>query len=116
MKRFVIAAAVALTLGFVSTGKADAQYFYGYRGYAGGGIVSGRTAYSPYAYGATNRYYSPYYGSYQRQSYYTNAYGQTSARGYGYNPITGLGYNYNYYQPNYYSPVYGGSNYGYSGW
>jgi len=116
MKRFVIAAAVAVSLGFVSTEKADAQIVYGYRAPAGGGIVTNRAAYVPGAYQTYNSYYSPFTGVVQKQAYYSDMFGQTYTRGYGYNPWTGLGYNYQFYQPNYFTPSFGGYNYGFRRW
>ncbi len=116
MRRLVIAAAVALSLGFLSTGKADAQIVYGYRAPANGGIATGRAAYAPGAYQTYNSYYSPFTGVVQKQMNYSDMYGQNYSRGYGYNPWTGLGYNYNYYQPNYFTPTFGGYNYGFRRW
>ena len=116
MKRFIVAAAVVLGLGFTSAQTADAQIVYGYRAPGYGGIYSGGTAYVPGATQGYNSFYSPYTGTVQNQAYYTNMFGQTYTRGYGYNPWTGLGYNYGYYQPNWFAPVYGGYNYGFRRW
>jgi len=116
MKRFGITAAVVLSLGFVSTGKADAQITYGYTAPANGGIVSSQSYYVPGAVKTYNSFYNPYTGAVQNQVYSSNMYGQTYSRGYGYNPWNGAGYNYRLYQPNYFAPVYGGYNYGFRRW
>ena len=117
MKRFAIAAVIAVTLGLVSAEKADAQIVYGYsRPVVGGGIVTGRTAYVPGAVQSYNSYYSPFTGVVQSQAQYSDMFGQNYTRGFGYNPWTGLGYNYQFYQPNYFAPALGGYNYGFRRW
>lgn len=116
MKRFVIAAAVVFSLGFVSSEKADAQIVYGYTVPGGGGIYSNRSIYAPGAVQTYNSFYSPFNGTIVKQSYYSDMFGQTYSRGYAYNPWTGLGYNYRAYQPNWFVPPVGYYNYGFRRW
>ena len=77
MKRFILAAAVAASLGFVSPGKADAQIVYGYTAPGPGGFYTNRSAYAPGAVQTYNSFYSPFNGTVQKQSYYSDAFGQT---------------------------------------
>jgi len=114
MTRFLGVAAVALALSFVSAGKADAQIVYGYSVPGGGGIMSGRSVVAPGAYQTYNSYYSPFTGVVQKQAYYTDVFGQSYGRSFGYNPWTGTGYNYGYYQPNYLFAPGLGYSYGYA--
>ncbi|MFO0823079.1 MAG: hypothetical protein U0792_08155 [Gemmataceae bacterium] len=116
MNRFAIAAAVALSLGFVTSGKADAQIVYGYTVPGAGGVYSNRSIYTPGAVQTYNSFYSPFTGTVLGQTYYSNMFGQTYSRGYGYNPYSGLGYNYGLYQPNWFVPPGGYYNYGYRRW
>jgi hypothetical protein len=113
MKRFVLASALAVALGFGFAGTADAQIVYGYTMPNAGGIASGRTVIVPGGYRTTNAYYSPFTGVMAGQTYYTDVWGRSFGRTYGYNPWTGIGYNTGYYQPNYYLNPYGGYNYGF---
>lgn len=112
MKRFVIAAAVTITLGFGTAGKADAQIVYGYSVPGGGGIYNNRTVVSPGGYQTYNNFYSPWTGVIQNQTYGSNVFGQSYGRSFGYNPWNGAGYNTGFFQPNYYMP-FGGFNYGF---
>jgi len=111
VKRFVVAAAAALTLGFASAGKADAQIVYGYSVPGNGGIYSNRTVLGVGATQTYNSFYSPWTGVMQNQMYGSNWLGQSYGRAYGYNPWNGLNYNYGFYQPNFYMP-YGGYSWG----
>lgn len=113
MKQFVVAATLAVALGFGFAGTADAQIVYGYSLPRGGGIVSGGTVLAPGGYKTFNNYYSPFTGVMTGQSYYTNVFGQAYGRSYGYNPWSGIGYNSGFYQPNYYVNPYGVYNYGF---
>jgi hypothetical protein len=112
MRHFVIAAAVAVGLGLGFANKADAQIVYGYNVPAGGGIVSGGTAYGPGGYQTFQRYYSPWTGQAYGQMYGANVLGQTYGRSFGYNPWLGLGYRTGFYQPYPFTPL-GGYNYGF---
>jgi len=101
MKRFVLAASLAIAFGLWSSGKADAQIVYNtYNVPNAGGIVSGGTIMTPGAYKTVNNYYSPFTGVTQRQVYYTDMFGQSYGRSSGYNPWTGMGYRTGFYQPN----------------
>lgn len=113
MKGFVLAAAVTLSVGFVGAGKADAQIVYGYSVPGYGGIYSNRTVLGVGASQSYNSFYSPYTGVFQNQVSGSNWLGQNYGRAYGYNPWTGLGYNYGFYQPNTYIMPYGGYNFGF---
>lgn len=106
MKRFVIAAAVAVAIGFGTAGTADAQIVYGYNRPVGGGVATGATVMSPGVYQTYNSYYNPYSGVMQRQVYGSNWLGQTYGRSYSYNPWTGMSTNYGFYQPNYFATPY----------
>ena len=57
------------------------------------------TAVTPWGYNTFNNWYSPFTGASYGQSYYSNLWGTTAARSYGYNPWFGS-YGTNYYQPN----------------
>jgi hypothetical protein len=110
MKRFLLAAVIAVALGHVSADKADAQIVYGYTGPTYGGVTTSRTVIGP-TWGQTyGGYYSPYTGFRTGQAYATSVYGPTYARAYGYNPWTGTGYNDGYYYPSPVSP-FGGYTY-----
>ena len=62
MTRFVIAAAAAVGFGLGSAGTADAQIVYGYNVPAGGGIMTGGTAYNGLGYQSFQKFYSPWTG------------------------------------------------------
>jgi len=101
MKRFVVAAALAVAVGLGTSGKADAQIVYGYSMPTYNGVVSGGTAYTPFGVQSFQKYYSPYLGSYGNL-YAANMFGQAYARSFNYNPWLNMGYRSMYYQPNYY--------------
>jgi hypothetical protein len=100
MKRFAIAAALALglTVGFAD--KADAQVVYGYNTVNpyNGTVVTNRTVITPFAAQSGTAYYNPYFGYGGQQFMYQNTWGTQFSRGYGVSPYYG-GYNYGYYQP-----------------
>src|SRR5262245_3063858 len=112
MKRFVVAAALAVALGLGFASKADAQIVYGYTVPNAGGVVSAGQIYGPGGFKTYNNYYSPFTGVMAGQVYGTNMWGQSFGRTYGYNPWTGMSYNSGFYQPNYFNP-YGTYNYGF---
>jgi hypothetical protein len=115
MKRFVVAAVLAVALGFGFAGTAGAQIVYGYTLPApGGGYMSNGQIYAPGAYKTYSTYYSPLTGGLVGQSYYNNIWGQAMINNYGYNPWTGTSYRYGTYQPNYYANPYLGYNYGFA--
>jgi len=115
MKRFLVAAAVALGLGFASTGDAKAQIVYGYSVPQGNGIVTNRAMITPGSYQTSSSFYSPWTGTMLRQSYGTNVFGQAYMRNSAYNAFSGMGYRTGFYQPNYYAFPNGGYNYNYFG-
>jgi len=101
MTRFVVAAVLTVGLWAGTPGKADAQIVYGYSVPANGGIMSGGTVYGPGAAKTFQNYYSPFTGAVQRQSYYSDVFGNSYGRSYGYNPMTGMGYRTGFYNPGY---------------
>src|SRR5262245_58583612 len=106
MKRFVVAAALVVALGFGFSGKASAQIVYGYSVPNGPGVMSGGTVIVPGGYKTFNNYYSPFTGAVTGQSYYTDVFGRAGVGSNAYNPFTGMGYRSGFYQPNYYvSPL-----------
>jgi len=115
MKRFVVASAVALVIAFASASSAQAQIVYGYTAPANGGIVTNQMSVGPFGYQGYSKYYSPFTGVVQGQSYGTNIFGQSYGRSYGYNSFSGMGYRSGFYQPNYYAFPNGGYSYNYFG-
>jgi hypothetical protein len=111
MKRFVVAAALAVALGLGYSGKADAQIVYGYTVPNAGGVVSGGTVLVPGGYQTFNNYYSPFTGVVTRQVYGQDVFGQSFGRSSGYNSFTGMGYRSGFYQPNAFVNPFGGYNY-----
>ena len=112
MKRFVVAAALAmaLSLGFAKT--ADAQIVYGYTvPNAAAVVMSGGTVLVPGGYKTFNRYYSPFTGVMTNQVYGQNFLGQAYGRTYGYRPTDRDELPERFYQPNYWVNPYGGYNY-----
>jgi len=116
MKRFAIAAALATVLGLGLAGTADAQYVQRYYYIAPNGNIATTTQlYNPWgAYQSYNTLTSPL-GTVREQAYYGDVFGNTYGRAYGYNPITGLGYNRGFYTPSPYVYPYGGYNYNFYG-
>ena len=108
MKRFVIAAALAVSLSFAFAETANAQIVYGYSVPRGGGVMSGGTYLSPGLQQSYNTFYSPWTGAMTSQVYGRNFLGQAYGRTYAYDPWTGLNYNSGYYAPNYWVNPYGG--------
>jgi hypothetical protein len=101
MKRFAIAAGLALVLALGTAETADAQYIYGYNTvnpYTG--TVYGRQmVITPFAAQSYNTYYNPWTGMTGQRVMYQNVWGTTLNRGYGYNPYWGTGYTSGYYYP-----------------
>jgi len=111
MKRFAIAAALAVVLGLGFAGTADAQYVIRYTTPTpNGGLYMTNQVYSPFGvYQAQNIYVSPY-GAVKRQAYYGDAFGNTYGRAYGFNsfgaynrgfytnPYVPYGTGYNFYR------------------
>jgi hypothetical protein len=102
MKRYVIAAAVAVALGLGSATTARAQYVIPYGGVTpNGGVVSGNSIYNLGGGVSTyNTYISPF-GTVKQSVYNTNAFGTTYGTTQAYNPYTGYGYTRGYYNPGY---------------
>jgi hypothetical protein len=113
MKRFVVAAVLAVALGFGFAGTAGAQIVYGYTLPTAGGYMSSGQVFAPGAYKTYNTFYSPLTGAMMGQSYTTNMWGQSLTRNYGYNPWMGTSYRSGFYQPNYVMNPYMGYNYGF---
>src|SRR5262245_38481305 len=97
MNRFVIAAALAVSLSFAFDETANAQIVYGYSVPRGGGVMSGGTVLSPGVQQSFNTFYSPWTGAMTSQVYGSNFLGQAYGRTYAYNPWTGLNYNSGFY-------------------
>jgi len=94
MRRFLIAAALAVggALGVADT--ASAQVYYG--GYntfvpGTGTVVGGNTYATPFGAYNTGGYYSPWTGVTGQQGFYSDVYGNQAARAYSYNPWTNVG-------------------------
>jgi hypothetical protein len=97
VKRFVIAAAVAVALGLGTAATADAQYIIQYnRVTPNGGVASTDSIYNLGSYQTLNTYVSPF-GTVRQQAYGVNAFGNTFGAARGYNPWTGAGYNRGFY-------------------
>lgn len=113
MKRFAIAAALAVVLGLGFSGKADAQYFYRNTAITpGGGLITTNQVYTPFGVQARNIYVAPN-GAVKRQYITGNPFGNTYFSN-GFNPNTGAFFNRGFYQPNpfiYPYPYYGGYNF-----
>lgn len=113
MKRFVLAAVLAVAGAFGTSETARAQYIYGYNTinpYTGS-LITQRGVITPFGSQATYGYYNPYTGSAGQRYMYQNPWGTTVYRSAGGNPFLGTGYNSGYYYPGYgYSP-YAGSFY-----
>jgi len=93
MKRFLLAAVLAVSAALATTDKADAQYAYRYNTVVPGyGATYNRGFVTPYSTGYRTGYYSPYAG-YGQQSYYGNAFGGQTALYQNYNPWTNTGVN-----------------------
>jgi hypothetical protein len=100
MNKFVVAAAVAVAIGFGSAATARAQYVIPYSGVTpNGGVVSGNSIYDlSGGYQSYGTYISPY-GTVNQRASYTNVYGNTIGVARGYNPYTGFGYARSFYAP-----------------
>jgi hypothetical protein len=110
MKRFVIAAALAVVLGLGASGKASAQIVYGYSAPVPGGIATTGTVITPGGYQTFDRFTSPF--GVTGDVYGTNIFGQSFGRSYWFNPWSNLGYRTGFYQPNYFIWPNGGFTYG----
>jgi hypothetical protein len=113
MKRFVIAAtlAVAFGLGFAHT--ANAQYVLPYAGFTpNGGFDRGTTVITPGGVQSYNTYVSPF-GTVKQSATATNAFGTSIGVSRGFNPYTGIGFNRGFYTPSPYLYPYG-TGYGYN--
>src|SRR4051812_45498248 len=112
MKRFAIAAVLAVGLGLSLAGTADAQYIYRYNTITpNGGVASTTQLYNLGAYQAYNTYVSPF-GTVNQRAYYGDVYGNSVGRATGYNLYNGMSYNRGYYNPSpLLNPYGGGYNY-----
>src|SRR6266498_1142517 len=99
MKRFAIAAALAVVLGLSLAGTADAQYVQRYTTITpNGGVATGGYLYNLGAYQSYNTYVSPF-GTVRQRAYYGDVFGNTYGASTGYNAYSGYGYNRGYYLP-----------------
>lgn len=112
MKRFILAAALALVGAFGFTNTAHAQYVYGYNTYNPytGSVISRSGVLTPFGTQATYGYYNPYTGWSGQRSFYQNPWGTSVYRSYGGNQF-GNGYNSGYYYPGFGMSPYAGSFY-----
>jgi hypothetical protein len=113
MKRFTVAAALAVVLGLGLAGTADAQYIQQhYRITPYGGVAKTTQVYNFGAYQSANTFYSPS-GAVIQSGYYNDVFGNRSGYSNGYNQWNGNNFNRGFYQP---SPILypysGGYNYG----
>lgn len=114
MKRFTIAATLAVVLGLGLAGTADAQYIHRYTTITpNGGVASTTQLYNLGAYQSFNTYVSPF-GTVKQSGYYGDVFGNRSGYANGFNAWNGYNYNRGFYQP---SPILypygGGYNYGF---
>lgn len=110
MKRFFLAAALALLVAFASTDTASAQYVYRYNTVNpyNGSFMSNRGVITPFSSQAASRYYNPWTGMGGQQYMYHNPWGTTVYRSSGVNPYFGHGYTTGYSFPGFgISPYYG---------
>jgi hypothetical protein len=99
MKRFAIAAALALAIGLSAASTADAQYVIQYnRVTPNGGIATTRQLYNLGTMQQYNSYVSPW-GTVRQQAYYTDVFGNSFGRAQGFSPYFGA-YDRGFYQPN----------------
>ena len=111
MKRFSIAAALAVAIGFGTAATADAQYVIPYAGVTpNGGVVTGNSIYNLGTYQSYGTYISPF-GTVRQQAYYTDVFGNTAGAARGYNTWNGSSYNRGYYNPGPFMYPYGGYSY-----
>ena len=117
MKRFAIAAALAVVLGLGFAGKADAQYYYRNTAITpGGGLVTTNQVFVPGAGFQTRNVFVAPNGAVRRQYITGDPFGNTYFSN-GFNPNTGFMYNRGFYQPNpFVYPYYGGYGYGFYRW
>jgi hypothetical protein len=113
MNRFLVAAALAVAIGLGTSSKASAQIVYGYSMPAGGGVVSGGTVITPNVAQSTQTFVSPLTGVVQKQTVYTDIFGNSMGRTTTYNPWLGLTYRSGFVQPNPLINPFGGYNYGF---
>ncbi len=98
MKRFAIAASLALVLGLTTATSAHAQFNYGYRVNPYSGTVrSNYSLVTPFSTQSRSSYYNPYLGYGGQRVQYQNSFGAGYTRGFGVNPYSGP-YSYNYYR------------------
>jgi hypothetical protein len=112
VKRFIIAAGVAVALGLGTAGTASAQYIIEYKRLTpNGGVVTTDSIYNFGSYQTSNTYVSPF-GTVRQQAYGVNAFGNTFGAARGFNPWTGAAYNRGFYNPGPF--VYPGLGYSYN--
>ncbi len=112
MKRFAVAAALAVAIGFGTASNADAQYIIRYaRPTPNGGVVTSNQLYNLGTYQSYNTYISPWGGVKQSQ-YYSDVFGNSYGRVQGFNVYNGSSFNRGFYQPSpFIAPYGGGYNY-----
>jgi hypothetical protein len=99
MKRFAIAAGLALVLAIGSASRADAQVVYGYGVTPTGTVRSNYTVVTPYSAQSAATYYNPYLGYGGQRYTYQNAMGAGISTGSGVSPYYGPYSYYNYRVP-----------------
>jgi len=111
MKRFIIAAALAVVIGLGTVSTADAQYVQNYGLVTPRGVVGTTDVYGFGAFQRYQTYRSPFVGTVNQRMYYTDVFGNTYGQAYGYNNWAGFGYNRGFYQPSPLVNPYGGYYY-----
>lgn len=101
MNRFLCLAIGAVGIVVAGATSADAQIIYGYTAPAPGGIVTQGTLVGPGAVKTFQKYYSPLTGTVQGQYQYSDVFGRSYGRAYGYNPLTGAGYSTGFVNPSF---------------
>ncbi|MCI0702324.1 MAG: hypothetical protein L0241_14675 [Planctomycetia bacterium] len=116
MKRFAIAAALALVIGLGTAATADAQYVQRYGTITPNGGYA--TVTNVYGFGAYQTYqtYSAPFGTVGRRTYYTDVFGNSYGQSYRYNSWSGIGNTRGFYQPSPYVNPYGGYYYNFYGY
>jgi hypothetical protein len=115
MKRFIVAAALAVAIGFGTAATADAQYVIQYnRVTPNGGVATTNQVYNLGTYQTYNTYVSPF-GNVRQSAYYADVFGNRAGAANGFNNWTGYGYNRGFYNPGPFMNPYGGYNYNFYG-
>jgi hypothetical protein len=114
MKRFALAAMVAVAVSLGASGTARAQYVIGSTFVTPGGAVV--TNKQVVGFGTVKQFNSvatPF--GVKQQVFYSDAFGNSFGRTNGFNAFTGFGFNSGFYRPGPFVPAFGGYNYGFVG-